>query len=57
MSTQEGFRLVVQEIEVVDDKQIDSIQAESLQAVFKGAHDGIVAVVKDRLEGKASNPG
>ena len=57
MSPQEGFRRVVQEVKVMDEKQVDSIQAEPLQAVFKGAHDGVVAVVKDRLEGKASNPG
>ena len=57
MSPDKGFRLVVQEIKVVDEKQVDSTQAETLQAVFKGAHDGIVAIVEDNLEGKASNPG
>jgi hypothetical protein len=47
---------VVPGVEVVNQEDVDPIDSKPLQAVLKGAHHAVVAVVKDSLKLEAAEP-
>ena len=43
-------------VEIVDEQEVDAVDAEALQAVLERAHHAIVAVVEDGLEFEPADP-
>ena len=53
----EALLAVVEEaVEVVDQQQVNGVEAQPLQAVFPRAHDAVVSVVEAEIEGQAADP-
>jgi hypothetical protein len=52
----EGCGIVIPGVEVVNQEDVDPIDSKPLQAVFKGAHHAVVAVVEDGLKLEAAEP-
>ena len=53
----EALLAVVEEaVEVVDQQQVNGVEAQPLQAVFPRAHDAIVPVVEAEVKGQAADP-
>ena len=53
----EALLAVVEEaVEVVDQEQVNGIEAQPLQAVFPRAHDAVVPVVEAEVKGQAADP-
>src|ERR1700733_10436214 len=51
-----GFASVAPDVEIVDQQEIDAVDAKALQAVLERAHDAVVAVVEHRLELRPADP-
>ncbi len=43
-------------VEIVDREHVDPVEAEALEAVLVGPHDGVVAVVEASVEAQAARP-
>ena len=43
-------------IDVVDEEDVDAVEAEALEAVLVGAHGAVIGVVEPRLEGERLRP-
>ena len=50
------LRRVIEQVQVVNDREVVPSQAEPELALLVGAHDAVVGVVEDDLEARAADP-